>query len=100
MAEKTLKDAFYETLKDVYYAERAGLRSLKKAVKAAQSEKLKAALAKHSGQHLTSPTTPRTAARQSYHAALGRLIRCGAQRHCRAPCVHCIAPHRTGRPHA
>ena len=30
MAEKTLKDAFYETLKDVYYAERAGLKSLKR----------------------------------------------------------------------
>ncbi len=50
MAEKTLKDAFYETLKDVYYAEKAGVRSLKKAVKAAQSEELKAALTEHSEQ--------------------------------------------------
>ncbi len=50
MAEKTLKDAFYETLKDVYYAEKAGLRSLKKAVKAAQSEELKAALTEHGEQ--------------------------------------------------
>ncbi len=48
MAEKTLKDAFYETLKDVNYAEKAGLRSLKKAIKAAQSSELKQALTEHS----------------------------------------------------
>ena len=47
MAEKTLKDAFYETLKDVYYAEKAGLRSLKKAVKAAKNPELKQALTEH-----------------------------------------------------
>ena len=47
MAEKTLKDAFYETLKDVYYAEKAGLRSLKKAVKAAKSSDLKTAFSEH-----------------------------------------------------
>ena len=47
MAEKTLKDAFYETLKDVYYAEKAGLRSLKKAIKSAKSEELKTALTDH-----------------------------------------------------
>jgi ferritin-like metal-binding protein YciE len=47
MAEKTLKDAFYETLKDVYYAEKAGLRSLKKAVKAAKASELKDALSEH-----------------------------------------------------
>ncbi len=50
MAGKTLKDAFYETLKDVYYAEKAGLRSLKKAAKAAQSDELKAALTEHGEQ--------------------------------------------------
>ena len=27
MADKTLKDAFYETLKDVYYAERQSVRA-------------------------------------------------------------------------
>ena len=47
MAEKTLKDAFYETLKDVNYAEKQGVRSLKKAVKAAKSPELKDALTKH-----------------------------------------------------
>ena len=47
MVEKTLKDAFYETLKDVYYAERQGIKSLKKAVKQAQSSELKDALTKH-----------------------------------------------------
>jgi ferritin-like metal-binding protein YciE len=47
MAEKTLKDAFYETLKDVYFAERQGIKSLKKAVKSAKSTELKQALTKH-----------------------------------------------------
>jgi ferritin-like metal-binding protein YciE len=47
MAEKTLKDAFYETLKDVYYAERAGLKSIRKAVKAAEHPDLKQALSEH-----------------------------------------------------
>jgi ferritin-like metal-binding protein YciE len=50
VAEKTLKDAFYETLKDVYYAEKAGLRSLKTAAKAAHSPELKAALTEHGEQ--------------------------------------------------
>ncbi len=48
MAEKTLKDAFYETLKDVYYAERQGIKGLKKAIKAAQTPELKQALTRHS----------------------------------------------------
>ena len=47
MPEKTLKDAFYETLKDVYYAEKQGIKGLKKAVKAAQSPELKTLLTKH-----------------------------------------------------
>lgn len=47
MAEKTLKDAFYETLKDVYFAERAGLKSMKKSVKAARAPELKEALTAH-----------------------------------------------------
>jgi ferritin-like metal-binding protein YciE len=47
MPEKILKDAFYETLKDVYYAEKAGLRSLKKATKATQHPELKQALQLH-----------------------------------------------------
>jgi ferritin-like metal-binding protein YciE len=47
MADKTLKDAFYETLKDVFYAEKAGLRALKKAVKAAKHPALKQALTEH-----------------------------------------------------
>ena len=44
---KTLEDAFYETLKDVYYAERNSVRALKKSAKAAQGEDLKAAFEKH-----------------------------------------------------
>ncbi|WP_102961264.1 ferritin-like domain-containing protein [Mangrovicella endophytica] len=45
--EKTLDDAFYETLKDVYFAERQSVRALKKASKAAQSPELKKALDEH-----------------------------------------------------
>lgn len=45
--EKTLADAFYETLKDVHYAEKAGLKALKKSAKAAKSPDLKGALTTH-----------------------------------------------------
>jgi ferritin-like metal-binding protein YciE len=47
MAEKTLKDAFYETLKDVYHAEKQSVRALKKSAKAAQSPELKQAFTTH-----------------------------------------------------
>jgi ferritin-like metal-binding protein YciE len=47
MAEKTLNDLFYETLRDIYYAERKILKSLPKMARAAQSEKLKNAFQKH-----------------------------------------------------
>jgi len=45
--EKTLEDAFYETLKDVYFAERASVKALKKSAKAAKSPELKGAFEKH-----------------------------------------------------
>ncbi len=45
--EKTLSDAFYETLKDVYWAEKQGTRSLGKAAKAAQHPELKKAFESH-----------------------------------------------------
>ena len=45
--QKTLHDAFYETLKDVYYAEKAILRALPKMAKAADSKQLKEAFLKH-----------------------------------------------------
>lgn len=44
---KTLADAFYETLKDVLYAERASARALKKAAKAAKELDLKHAFEDH-----------------------------------------------------
>ncbi|WP_108396101.1 ferritin-like domain-containing protein [Devosia submarina] len=44
---KTLEDAFYEGLKDIYFAERTSVRALKKAAKAAQEPKLKEALERH-----------------------------------------------------
>jgi ferritin-like metal-binding protein YciE len=46
-AEKTLKDAFYETLKDVYYAEKQSVRALKKGAKAAKTPALKELLEQH-----------------------------------------------------
>ncbi len=45
--EKTLSDAFYETLKDVYYAEKQSVRALKKAAKSAQAPELRQAFEKH-----------------------------------------------------
>ena len=45
--EKTLEDAFYETLKDVYYAEKASVKALKKSAKAAQAPSLKDAFTAH-----------------------------------------------------
>lgn len=45
--EKTLADAFYETLKDVYYAEKQSVRALKKSAKAAKAPELKQVFEKH-----------------------------------------------------
>jgi ferritin-like metal-binding protein YciE len=50
VAQKTLDTLFYDTLKDIYYAERKILRSLPKMARAAQSETLKAAFEKHKDQ--------------------------------------------------
>lgn len=50
MAEKTLEDLFYDTLKDIYYAERQILKTLPKMARAAQNEDLKAAFKKHQDQ--------------------------------------------------
>jgi len=47
MANKTLDDLFYETLKDIYYAERQIVKALPKMARAAQDPKLKAAFEKH-----------------------------------------------------
>lgn len=47
MAEKTLKDLFHETLKDIYYAEKQVYRTLPKLAKGAQSPELKEAFLHH-----------------------------------------------------
>ncbi|MBI1328096.1 MAG: DUF892 family protein [Alphaproteobacteria bacterium] len=47
MSEKTLDHLFYETLKDIYYAEKKILKALPKMAKAAQSPRLAAAFEKH-----------------------------------------------------
>lgn len=47
MAEKTLKDLFHETLKDIYYAEKQILRALPKLAKGAESDELKQAFLHH-----------------------------------------------------
>ncbi len=45
--EKNLTDAFYETLKDVYFAEKQSVKALKKSAKAAKVPELKQALEHH-----------------------------------------------------
>lgn len=47
MTEKTLDNLFYDTLKDIYYAERKILKALPKMARGAQSPDLKAAFEKH-----------------------------------------------------
>jgi ferritin-like metal-binding protein YciE len=47
MAEKKLEDLFYDTLKDIYYAERKIVKALPKMARGAQSKELKAAFQKH-----------------------------------------------------
>ena len=46
-SEKTLRDLFHDTLKDIYFAEKKILGALPKMAKAAQSEELRAAFEKH-----------------------------------------------------
>src|SRR6195952_5448757 len=45
--QKTLHDAFYETLKDVYYAEKQSVKVLKKSAKAAHHDELRSAFETH-----------------------------------------------------
>jgi ferritin-like metal-binding protein YciE len=45
--EKNLHELFHDTLKDIYFAEKKILSALPKMAKAAQSQDLKAAFAKH-----------------------------------------------------
>lgn len=47
MAEKNLTDLFYDTLKDIYFAERQILKSLPKMAKAAHSDELRQAFLTH-----------------------------------------------------
>lgn len=48
--EKTLRDLFHTTLKDIYFAEKKILSALPKMAKAAQSEELRAAFEKHENE--------------------------------------------------
>ena len=50
MAQKMLEDLFYDTLKDIYFAERQVLKALPKMARAATNPKLKAAFEKHKEQ--------------------------------------------------
>ena len=50
---KTLNDAFYETLKDVYYAERQSVKALKKSAKAAEHDELRQAFETHAEESAT-----------------------------------------------
>jgi ferritin-like metal-binding protein YciE len=46
-SEKTLRDLFHDTLKDIYFAEKKILTALPKMAKAAQAQDLKSAFKKH-----------------------------------------------------
>jgi len=48
--DKTLRNLFHDTLKDIYFAEKKILGALPKMAKAAQSKGLKAAFEKHEGE--------------------------------------------------
>jgi len=48
--EKTLRELFHDTLKDIYFAEKKILTALPKMAKAAQSDDLKAAFEKHEAE--------------------------------------------------
>jgi ferritin-like metal-binding protein YciE len=45
--EKTLDDLFYETLKDIYYAEKTLVKALPRMAKAAESDELREAIEHH-----------------------------------------------------
>jgi ferritin-like metal-binding protein YciE len=47
MAEKNLNELFFDTLKDIYYAEKHILKALPKMAKAVSSDELRAAFEKH-----------------------------------------------------
>jgi ferritin-like metal-binding protein YciE len=49
-SEKTLRDLFHDTLKDIYFAEKKILGALPKMAKAAQSAELRAAFEKHEAE--------------------------------------------------
>ena len=51
--QKSLSDAFYETLKDIYFAEKQILKALKKAIAAAQAPDLKQAFETHAAETAT-----------------------------------------------
>ena len=51
--EKTLDDAFVETLKDVYYAEKQSVRGMSKSAKAAKAPELKEAFERHREESAT-----------------------------------------------
>ncbi len=48
--EKTLRDLFHDTLKDIYFAEKKILAALPKMAKAAQSDELRSAFEKHESE--------------------------------------------------
>ncbi len=50
MSEKTLNDLFYDTLKDIYFAEQQVVKALPKMAHAAHAPDLKKAFEKHKGE--------------------------------------------------
>jgi len=74
--EKTLDDLFYDTLKDIYFAERQILRTLPKMARAAQSQELKAGFEKHREQ-----TEGHVERLQQARAAQSQELKAGFEKH-------------------
>jgi ferritin-like metal-binding protein YciE len=60
---ETFKELFSETLKDIYYAEKAILKALPKMVNQASSKKLQTAFAKHEKETAGTGQAPRSGVR-------------------------------------
>ena len=83
--EKTLDDLFYETLKDIYYAEKTLVKALPRMAKAAQAEELREAVRASSGRDRRSGRTA------------GASLRADRQARARQDLRRHQGPHRRGQ---
>ena len=76
--QKTLHDAFYETLKDVYYAEKQSVKALKKSAKAAEHAELRQAFETHARGERPAGGAPDAGLRDHRQARPGEDLRSDA----------------------